>query len=162
MRPRFFRLVLCLAGALAFPALHAAAVKGESVCTDDIYTNCASEERSLARNTRLRPFRDEVIVAGKPQDAERKTRAAIIDSAQRLKWKVIEDKPAGLRLQLDVRRHRAVIDIKIKGGGVDVDYVSSVNLNYEKDDKGNERIHPNYHKWIQKLLKVARKSAKSL
>ena len=158
---RSFRLFLCLAGLLAFPALHAAAVKGDNVCTDDIYTNCASEERTPGRSTRLKPFRNIVIVAENQEGAGKKTRAAIIDAAKRLKWKVIEDKPARLRLQLDVRRHRAVIDISIKDNSVDVDYVSSVNLNYEKDDKGYESIHPNYHKWIQKLLKTARKSAKS-
>ena len=157
-----FRLALCLAGALALSAAHADAIKEDGVCVDDVYTNCASSERSSLRSTRLKPFRNYAIVASGVQDAGKKTRAAILDSAQRLRWKVIEDKPSALRLQLDVRRHRALIDVKIRDGDVDVDYAGSANLNYEKDDKGNESIHPAYHKWVLKLLKVARKSAARL
>ncbi|MDR3159867.1 MAG: hypothetical protein LBU11_12895 [Zoogloeaceae bacterium] len=161
MHPHFFRLLLCLAGMLALPAAYADAIKDDGVCTDGIYTNCASEEQSTSRNTRLRPFRDEVIVAGNVQDAQGKTRAAIIESAKKHKWKVVEDKPSRLRLQLDIRRHRLIIAVAVKGGSVDIDYVDSVNLNYEKDAKGNESIHPNYNGWIRRLLKTARRSAAS-
>ncbi|MDR1350011.1 MAG: hypothetical protein LBJ59_04380 [Zoogloeaceae bacterium] len=159
MPPHFFRFALGLVSVLALSAAHADAIKDDGVCTDDIYTNCASEERSTVRSTRLKPFRNVTIVAKNIPDAEKKTHDVLVMSAQRLKWKVLENRPSALRLQLNSRRYSAVINVKIKGGNVDVDYVSSVNLNYEKDDKGNENIHPSYHKWVQKLLKVARKSA---
>jgi hypothetical protein len=157
-----FRLALCLVCGFLFSAAHADAIEDGSVCTDDIYTNCNAEEHSTERRAALKPFRGVPIVNKNAQDAERKAHDAILASARRLKWKILENKPAALRLQLDVRAYRVVVQIRIQGGSADVDYVDSANLNYEKDASGNESIHPSYHKWVRKLLKNARRSAKYL
>jgi hypothetical protein len=161
MSLRFFRYAPCLASLFILSAAHADAIKSGGVCTDDIYTNCASVEVSNARRTALKQFHDEVIVDRDVRNAEKITYDAIRKSARKFRWRVIKDTPSALRLQLNIRRHRAIIDITIKGGSVDADYVDSVNLNYEKDAAGNESIHPNYHSWVQNLLNFARKSAKS-
>jgi len=51
-------------------------------------------------------------------------------------------------------RFEAVIRIDYDSHSYQLQYVNSVGLRYVKsDDKGAARIHRNYNKWIQTLLK---------
>lgn len=102
-----------------------------------------------------RVFRDEpILMQPSVSDAEQKTHDAILKGAKDKDWQLIQDTPTVLRLRLVVRsKHTIVVDVKIKPGKVDVDYVDSINMNY---NKSQGTIHPNYHVWIDRLLQSAR------
>ncbi|GHU33999.1 hypothetical protein AGMMS50256_27030 [Betaproteobacteria bacterium] len=145
---RFF--VLCaifLTVMLSMPDAHAEA--------DDNLTE------NTGRNAALLPFNDVVIVAADSLDAAQKTHDAIVKGAQARKWQVTQNTPAAVRLHLNVRnKHFVTVDTKIKGGNVDIVYVDSKNMNYEKLSSGQEIIHPKYNSWVKYLLKSARAAAK--
>jgi hypothetical protein len=131
----FAPCIIFLAAMLAMPAAHA------------------------GRNTELPQFNNEVIVATNAPNATQETHAAILKAAQQREWLVVSNTPAVIRLNLNVRnQHSLTIDVKIKGNSVDVVYVSSENLNYEKRENGQELIHPKYRTWVSNLLKSARVS----
>ncbi|MDR2925264.1 MAG: hypothetical protein LBU76_04855 [Azoarcus sp.] len=102
-----------------------------------------------------RVFRNEpILTQASVSDAEKKTHDAILKGAEDRKWQVIQDTPTVLRLRVNVRnKHTVVVDVRIKPGKVDVDYVDSINMNY---NKSQGTIHPNYHVWIDRLLQSAR------
>jgi hypothetical protein len=117
----------------------------------------------------------EFILKSDAQNAERIVHDAILKSAVKLGWVVVVDTGSTLRLSLTVRRHKVAIDVRIFGNAVAVDYVDSVNMNYQKDWQeskasdefcatfpsacemnGKDVIHPNYAGWVVRLLKQAR------
>jgi hypothetical protein len=146
---RFFTLcAIFLAAAFFIPVAHAEA--------DDNPTE------NTGRNTTLLPFKDMVIVAENLPNAAQKTHDAIVKGAQTRKWQLTQDTPAVVRLNLNVRnKHFVTVDAKIKGGSVDIVYVDSKNMNYEKLSSGQEIIHPQYNAWVKYLLKSARNAAKN-
>ncbi|MDR1888374.1 MAG: hypothetical protein LBQ81_03185 [Zoogloeaceae bacterium] len=74
---------------------------------------------------------------------------------------MLNETPAVLRLNLNIRdKHLLTIDVNIKDNSVDVVYVDSENLNYEKLSDGQELIHPKYNDWVKILLRTARAAAK--
>ncbi|MDR0674357.1 MAG: hypothetical protein LBF93_12090 [Zoogloeaceae bacterium] len=137
----------------------------------------------LAHATRTVPmpvFKNEVIASATGDDAAKRTHDAIVGAAAQNKWLVVSDNGDTLRLSITVRRkHKVLIDAHIRGNAVDIDYVSSVNMAYDKDALSGraieqcdylpatcprqsgeaEVIHPNYGVWINRLLSAARKAA---
>jgi hypothetical protein len=110
----------------------------------------------------IKNYRNEVILPAPSEHAEKKTRNAILESAFLRGWKIAKDTPPVLQLRLDVRnKYTVVVNVTIKGDKVDVDYVSSVNMEHKKNDYGIDSIHPNYNRWIANLLKAARAKAAS-
>lgn len=137
----------------------------------------------LAHATRTVPmpvYKNEVIASAAGEDAAKRTRDAIAAAAAKNKWLIVSDSGDTLRLSTTVRKkHTVVIDVHIRGNAVDIDYVSSVHMAYDKDafsgtpveqcgylsavcsrQSGKaEVIHPNYGVWIDRLLDTARKAA---
>jgi hypothetical protein len=111
--------------------------------------------------TAIQNYRNEVILQAPSDQAEKRTRDIILESAFLRGWKLVKETPPVLQLQLNVRKHTAVVNVTIKGNKVDINYVSSVNLEYSKDRTGVECIHPKYNSWIANLLKTARTKAQS-
>ena len=64
-----------------------------------------------------------------------------------------------MRLKLTVRSHIIVVDASINIDSIDIEYVSSVNMNYRKNDGGSAIIHPHYEKWVRNMLNTAREAA---
>jgi hypothetical protein len=137
----------------------------------------------LAHATRTVPmpvFKNEVITSAAGEDAAKRTHDAIVGVTAQNKWLVVSDKGDTLRLSITVRKkHTVVIDVHIRGNAVDIDYVSSVNMAYDRNALSGtaveqcsylpatcsrqsgetEVIHPNYGVWINRLLNAARKAA---
>jgi hypothetical protein len=112
------------------------------------------------------------------KNADRIVHDAILKSAAKQGWVVVVDTGSTLRLTLEVRTHKMVIDVRILGDSVAINYVDSVNMSYEKNWRDprasaefcatlpsacemNDKdvIHPNYANWIARLLKQARSFA---
>jgi len=65
-------------------------------------------------------------------------------------WSIREVEGRTISAKLIVRAHEANVKISYGGGKIEIEYVSSMNLNYE--EKGGEKyIHRNYNKWILNL-----------
>jgi hypothetical protein len=145
---RFFALfAVSLATALSIPAAYAEAEDAPSF--------------HAAKSTELLQFKDAPIAAADTADAAQKTHDAILKAAQTRKWQVIQNTPAVIRLKLNVRnKHFVTIDAEIKNDKVDIVYVDSDNMNYEKLSSGQEFIHPKYNAWVKILLKSARAAAR--
>lgn len=127
----------------------------------------------------LPKFENVTIAKPGTPDAPKKVHDAILSGAAQYGWRVVSDNGDTLRLNLSVRRHVVEVDVHVRGNAVSVDYVDSVNMDYEKDasdPRGNsdacgyvsnlcrknmgEVIHPNYGKWVKNLLNAARKAAR--
>jgi hypothetical protein len=110
-----------------------------------------------ARSTDMPRIRNETILSTPGPEAEKIVQAAIIRGARQKSWQVVQKEPRKLRLKLRVRgKHTIVVDVHINIDMVDVEYVSSINMNYEKSGDGRERIHPHYEKWVRMMLDAAR------
>ena len=113
-----------------------------------------------SRNAVLDNVRDKVILQTPSEQAGKKTREAILQSAQQHGWKTVQDTPPVLQLRLDVRnKHSIVVNVTVKGNKVDVDYVDSINMYYRKYEDGQESIHSSYNRWVANLLETARNNA---
>ncbi|MDR0674394.1 MAG: hypothetical protein LBF93_12280 [Zoogloeaceae bacterium] len=105
-------------------------------------------------------FANQIILPAPSADAEERVHDAIVEAANSRGWKVAQDTPKRLRLEIIVRNQYAVIvNILINIDMVDVEYVSSINMGYRKDANGREVISPAYGKWIGQLLDAARQRA---
>ncbi|MDR3213521.1 MAG: hypothetical protein LBT71_06345 [Azoarcus sp.] len=138
----------------------------------------------LAHATRIAPlptFQNTTILNAGTDNAATKTHAAILKGAALQKWSIVSDGGNTVRLSLTVRdKHEMVVDVHIRGNVVDVDYVSSKNMAYEKEYVDTRRmddtqcryvsgaclipagikvIHPNYGVWVKRLLDASRKAA---
>lgn len=71
---------------------------------------------------------------------------AIIEGAKYKGWSVKEEQPGKLILDIHVRDHYAQIEVPYSAKGYSINYVSSVNLDFDSN-----KIHRNYNKWIQML-----------
>ncbi|MDR3159866.1 MAG: hypothetical protein LBU11_12890 [Zoogloeaceae bacterium] len=105
-------------------------------------------------------FANELILAAPSADAEERVHEVVVDAANSLGWKVAQDTPRLLRLEIIVRNQYAVIvNVLINIDMVDVEYVSSINMGYRKNADGHEVISPAYGKWVVQLLNAARQRA---
>lgn len=77
---------------------------------------------------------------------------AIINGAAARTWKVIEEKPGQLTLQLVVRqKHTVVINADYDARGYRLSYVSSVNMDHYPRN-GKPYIHSSYNRWLNLLM----------
>ena len=81
-----------------------------------------------------------------------KVREAIAASGLKHGWAVVAETPGHLTLSNTIRdTFKVVINVTYDESGMQVDYVSSENLNY-KMYKGERYIHPKYNKWVNMLM----------
>ncbi|MDR0735284.1 MAG: hypothetical protein LBF51_00380 [Zoogloeaceae bacterium] len=105
-------------------------------------------------------FANEIILPAPGADAEQRVHDVIVEAANSRGWKVAQDTPKRLRLEIIVRNQYAVVvNILINIDMVDVEYVSSIHMGYKRDADGREVISPAYGKWITQLLDAARQRA---
>ena len=149
-----------------------------SICIWFFLACMIAPSAQAARTVPMPKFEHEVIVYAPDQNPEKAVHDAILKGAQRNNWNLLSDNGGTLRLSLVVRdKHTIAVDVRILGNAVAVDYVSSINMAYEKnaqpmsgtadhchitnscDKRVGEVIHPNYGRWVANLLKVARKAA---
>lgn len=78
-------------------------------------------------------------------------KAAIIKAANARTWKVVDEKPGQLTLQLVVRnKHTVVINAAYDARGYQFSYVSSINMDYSPKRK-KPYIHSSYNRWLSLL-----------
>ena len=75
-------------------------------------------------------------------------RNAIMRAGAALGWQMQEVAPGHLVGTLNVRTHRAQVDIKYNTKSYSITYKDSTNLNYD-----GTNIHSNYNGWVQNLDK---------
>jgi len=81
-----------------------------------------------------------------------KVREAIAASGLAHGWAVVAEKPGHLTLSNTIREtFKVVINVTYDASGMQVDYVSSENINYRMY-KGVAHIHPKYNKWVNTLM----------
>ena len=73
-------------------------------------------------------------------------RQAIVRAGATLGWKMEDDGPNKLIATLNIRTHKAVVEIPYSEKNYSIKYLSSVNLH---EQSGN--IHNNYNGWIANL-----------
>jgi hypothetical protein len=61
-------------------------------------------------------------------------------------WVMVDSGPGRMTGTLDLRKHRAVVDISYSTTSVRIAYKDSVNLRY-----GNGDIHRSYNRWVNNL-----------
>jgi hypothetical protein len=88
-------------------------------------------------------------------------RKAIIAGGSVHGWKPVADQPGVLTLEADSGQHQAVVDVAYDAQGWQINYKSSINLNYEHTDKKTS-IHPKYNKWVEELNNEIRRAATNL
>ena len=88
------------------------------------------------------------VIAGKVASADT-AREAIRTAGARRGWVVVGDAPGQVSLRNNVRgKHLVVVKVIYDGRHMQVDYVSSENLNYRLTRGGVAHIHPKYHQWV--------------
>ena len=81
-----------------------------------------------------------------------KVREAIVVAASARGWAIASEISGQLTLRNNIRgKHMVVIKLIYDAAGVQVDYVSSENLNYELRH-GQAYIHPKYNQWLGLLM----------
>lgn len=129
---------------------------------------------------RMPVFKDVVVLGTNVENAAEKTRQAVIQGAKVKNWRLVSKNENTLRLRLDVRKkHMVIVDVRVHGGLVDVEYVRSTGLDYDKDHRSNsvvcgmgetatvmgaacsrgEVIHPGYGRWVRGLLDAVNDAA---
>jgi hypothetical protein len=115
---------------------------------------CASAQ------TMLEPGRVEVSVRGAgPAPDPFAMRRVILAAAHERGWVPTHDEPGLLTLQVMSKEHVATIDIVYDGGGFQIRYRDSVQLDHAVED-GRTVIHPRYNKWINELSNEIRRGAR--
>jgi hypothetical protein len=78
---------------------------------------------------------------------------AIIRAGLTLGWQVTPIEPGKAEAVLNIRRHRAVVEITYDTKSFSIHYKDSINLDYDAQEK---TIHSNYNGWIRNLEKAIR------
>lgn len=63
-------------------------------------------------------------------------------------WIITQVKPGLAMGTINIRRHRAVVEIPYNSRSFSINYKNSINLNY---DGSKNIIHNNYNGWVQNL-----------
>jgi len=87
---------------------------------------------------------------GKPLTEDDVRRALVASGAAR-GWVITPQGPGVLMARLNVRKHMAEARISYTSSSFSITYVTSSNLDYDKDRNGQEVIHRNYNRWINNL-----------
>lgn len=86
---------------------------------------------------------------GIPPSAAR-IKAAIIHAGKSRGWTVVESEPGRVNLRYAPRTHEVVVAVRYDDNGFKIEYVSSVDMDYELK-RGTAEIHGNYNRWIRNL-----------
>jgi len=78
-------------------------------------------------------------------------RIAVAEALLPYNGSITEERPGALVLRLAPRTHVANVRLDYDAKGFSITYLSSENLDYEKNRKGREFIHPNYNAWINRI-----------
>ncbi|MEZ5659747.1 MAG: hypothetical protein R3E83_14795 [Burkholderiaceae bacterium] len=73
---------------------------------------------------------------------------AIADAGASLGWILRKKAPGQAEGTLNLRRHKATVDISYSAASYSIRYKDSENLSYDADKR---TIHPNYNGWIDNL-----------
>jgi hypothetical protein len=76
---------------------------------------------------------------------------AIVKGMENRGWLAQKAQPGVIFGTLNIRSHQAVVRADYDATSYQIRYVSSVDLDYEKNADGSESIHENYNGWIQNL-----------
>jgi hypothetical protein len=74
-----------------------------------------------------------------------------------LGWQMVPKGPGQMEGTLNLRTHRAVVDVRYDTKNYSIKYKDSSNLNYD-----GSNIHKNYNGWIQNLDKAIRSGLSAL
>jgi len=99
-----------------------------------------------AEARRVQPIENvenESVPSGLEQQA---VRNAIIDGCSVRNWVAEELEPGHLQCTVQVRSHRATVDIRYDTAQYSISYAGSENLKYKEG-----KIHRNYNSWVQNL-----------
>ena len=92
-----------------------------------------------------------VLTSGQEPSLDKVRQCIGLASAAR-GWRVVAEQPGQLTLHNDVRgKHQVEVKVTYDSRGIQVDYVSSENLNYRVRD-GVGYIHPKYNEWVNLLI----------
>ncbi len=94
--------------------------------------------------------------AANPAD-QAAVRQAIVEAAGQRAWKIQDDQPGRLLLVTQVQTHVATVEVVYDGGGFQIRYGGSQDLDYAVED-GHPVIHPRYNRWITTLSNEIRRS----
>ncbi len=79
-------------------------------------------------------------------------RSAIIRGGAHRGWNAQPAGEGALLLDIEVREHKATVEVSFTASEFSIRYKDSTKLGYEK--KGSEElIHPNYNRWVDYLRK---------
>lgn len=107
---------------------------------------------AIARTSDLYDAPKVLSVSATPLEA-RQMRDRIVAGGQSLGWAVTREEQGLLELSYDKQgKHRVTVTVRYDPSGYKIDYVTSFNMNYAEQD-GVRKIHPNYNRWIQNLIK---------
>jgi hypothetical protein len=79
--------------------------------------------------------------------------SAILEGCARRGWVPRRLSAGSLEATLTLRVHKLVVRIDYTKDAFTITYVSSENLQYQKDPAGQELVHRNANSWIQNLQK---------
>ena len=102
---------------------------------------------------RSAPIHDVVaapVVTGKPATMEAVTNAIVV-AGSGLGWRMEPGKPGTITGVLELRDHKAVVEVTYDTKAYNIKYKDSSNLDYS-----GTNIHKNYNGWVENLDKAIR------
>jgi hypothetical protein len=101
----------------------------------------------------IKNFENVAVVTGSGMPATvEQVKKAIIAAQAAHGWVIAPAGDGKLVANINVRsKHMATLDISYSADRYSLTYLTSVNLNYEKQN-GEQLIHPNYNKWVATLV----------
>ena len=104
-----------------------------------------------ARTAPLTNIENVQVVAANSKPTSAQVRQAIMTAGTALGWKMEDAGPGKMLGTLNLRTHKAVVDIPYSATSYSILYKSSENLN-----EANGTIHSNYVGWVQNLDRAIR------
>lgn len=98
-----------------------------------------------------------ILTYGQTKPSIEQVEKEIVSAATSLGWSVRRVEPGKLMAILNVREHRAVVDIGFTANDFSITYKDSENLKYD-----GSNIHSNYNGWIQRLENTIRSRISAL
>ena len=87
---------------------------------------------------------------------------AIVKACADNNWRVSEPAPNTIEATIVVRnKHTVVVSIPYTATHYNINYKSSINMEYKAKSDGSSSIHPNYNKWVGILDKSIRQNVVS-
>ena len=87
---------------------------------------------------------------------------AIVKACADHSWRVSEPSPNTIEATIVVRnKHTVVVSIPYTATHYNINYKSSINMEYKTKSDGSSSIHPNYNNWVSRLDKAIRQNVAS-